>query len=103
VGIPTLFIFVCARVSGVSLACLLRVSVPQHIYMYICIYVCVYIYIYAQNVNRQEDRSGEDMMFEDSGAVEDPTIGDTSLDRLFCITVCFTVSSQEIRFSMELS
>jgi hypothetical protein len=71
--------------------------------MYICIYVCVYIYIYAQNVNRQEDRSGEDMMFEDSGAVEDPTIGDTSLDRLFCIAVCFTVSSQAIRFSMELS
>ena len=66
-------------------------------------YVYIYIHIYAQSVNRQEDRSGEDVMFEDSGAVGDPTIGGTSLDRLFCIAVCFTVSSQSIRFSVELS
>ncbi len=72
-------------------------------YIYIYIYIYIFVYIYAQSVNRQEDRSGEDMMFEDSGAVEDPTISDTSLDRLFCIAVCFTVSSQAIRFSMELS
>ena len=31
------------------------------------------------------------------------SIGDTSLDRLFGIAVFFTVNSQEIRFSMQLS